>query len=181
MERLINAIDNLSQLYEEYILSETDMVNIRPYDEILQDVHSLLEKYRDTGLTPDEVIEYKKFEDGLVLKYNTPLSVAIERIEKYPQLQKEIEQLKDELNHAYDKSNTAVNGYYELKQSYEQLQKENAELKKEVKLWEQGREAIANQAKLVEKISFENSKKYFEEKAKKDQLAELLLLILANF
>lgn len=40
----------------------------------------------------------------------------------------EIEQLKDELNHAYDKSNTAVKGYYELKQSYEQLQKENADL-----------------------------------------------------
>ena len=40
----------------------------------------------------------------------------------------EIEQLKNELNHAYDKSNTAVKGYYELKQSYEQLQKENADL-----------------------------------------------------
>ena len=90
--------------------------------------------YEDTGLTPDEVIEYKKFEDGLVLKYNTPLSIAIERIEKYPQLQKEIEQLKDELKHAYDKSNTAVKGYYELKQSYEQLQKENAELKELLKL-----------------------------------------------
>lgn len=61
MERLINAIDNLSQLYEEYILSETDMVNIRPYDEILQDVHSLLEKYRDTGLTPEEIEQNKEY------------------------------------------------------------------------------------------------------------------------
>lgn len=60
------------------------------------------------------------------------------------------------------------------------IQKENEELKKEVKLWEQGREAIANQAKLVEKISFENSKKYFEEKAKKDKLAELLKLAIED-
>lgn len=45
----------------------------------------------------------------------------------------EIEQLKDELKHAYEKSNTAVKGYYELKQSYEQLQKENAELKELIK------------------------------------------------
>ena len=60
------------------------------------------------------------------------------------------------------------------------IQKENEELKKEVKLWEQGREAIANQAKLVEKISFENSKKYFEEKVKKDKLAELLKLAIED-
>lgn len=46
----------------------------------------------------------------------------------------EIEQLKDELKHAYEKSNTAVKWYYELKQSYEQLQKENAELKELLKL-----------------------------------------------
>lgn len=44
----------------------------------------------------------------------------------------EIEQLKDELKHAYEKSNTAVKWYYELKQSYEQLQKENAELKEKL-------------------------------------------------
>lgn len=90
--------------------------------------------YEDTGLTPEIAMEYKKFEDELVLKHNIRFNEALERIEKYPQLQKETEQLKDELKHAYEKSNTAVKGYYELKQSYEQLQKENAELKELLKL-----------------------------------------------
>lgn len=103
-------------------------------------------------------------------------SSRLYRIEE--RLEKEKEQLKDELKHAYEKSNTAVNGYYELKENYEQLQKQNAELKKEVKLWEQGRESIANQAKLVEKISFENSKKYFEEKAENAKLKERLERVL---
>lgn len=93
MERLDKAINTISDIYTEYLLSETDIVDIRTYDEALQDVHTLMQLYKDTGLTPEE-----------------------------------IEQLKDELNHAYDKSNTAVKGYYELKQSYEQLQKENADL-----------------------------------------------------
>lgn len=103
----------------------------------------ILGAYEDTGLTPEIVMEYKKFEDELVLKHNIRFNEAIERIEKYPQ-----------------------------------LQKENAELKKEVKLWEQGREAIANQAKLVEKISFENSKKHFEEKAENAKLKERLESVL---
>ena len=101
-------------------------------------------------------------------------SSRLYRIEE--RLEKEKEQLNDILKHEYQKSNIAVKGYNDLKQRYEELQKVNAELKKEVKLWEQGRESIANQSKLVEKISFENSKKYFDEKAKNYQLVELLKL-----
>lgn len=105
----------------------------------------ILGAYEDTGLTPEILMEYKKFEDELVLKHNIRFNEAIERIEKYPQ-----------------------------------LQKENAELKKEVKLWEQGREVIANQAKLVEKVSCENAKKYFEEKAENTELKELLKLVASD-
>ena len=61
MERLTEAIDNVSQLYEEYFLSETDVVNIRPYDEALQGAHSLLENYKETGLTPDAIEQNKEY------------------------------------------------------------------------------------------------------------------------
>ena len=91
----------------------------------------------------------------------------------------EIEQNKEYIQ-ILEKENKLIKEQY-IKEAdavdyYKKLAKENEELKKEVKLWEQGREAIANQAKLVEKISFENSKKYFEEKVQKGQLAELLKL-----
>lgn len=55
MERitLIEAINIISNLYSEYVTSENDMVDIRQYDEELQDTHSLLEdlcEKKDNGL-----------------------------------------------------------------------------------------------------------------------------------
>lgn len=38
------AKSTVEQIYEEYLLSETDIVNLRSYDEELQQVHTVLEK-----------------------------------------------------------------------------------------------------------------------------------------
>lgn len=92
MERLTSRKQDFDCLIE-YLADRTNFDATR-----IQSILFRCVDYEDTGLTPDEVIEYKKFEDGLVLKYNTPLSIAIERIEKYPQLQKENAELKELLN-----------------------------------------------------------------------------------
>lgn len=60
MERLDKAINTISDIYTEYLLSETDIVDIRTYDEALQDVHTLMQLYKETGLTPEEVIAIQK-------------------------------------------------------------------------------------------------------------------------
>ena len=45
------------------------------------------------------------------------------------QLQQEVERLNDTLQHAYQKSNIAVKGYYDMKQRCEHLQEENDKMK----------------------------------------------------
>lgn len=63
--------------------------------EVLYRIVETLADYEDTGLTPEIVMEYKKFEDELVLKHNIRFNEVLERIEKYPQLQKEDAELKE--------------------------------------------------------------------------------------
>lgn len=44
MNEIEKAIKTISDIYSAYLYSETDTVNLRPYDEDLQEVHTVLEQ-----------------------------------------------------------------------------------------------------------------------------------------
>lgn len=54
-DELQAAKNTIEQIYEEYLLSETDIVNLRSYDEELQQVHTVLEKMLAYKYPPKEV------------------------------------------------------------------------------------------------------------------------------
>lgn len=59
VEELQKAKNTVEQIYEEYLFSETDIVNLRSYDEELQQVHTVLENLLAYRYSPKEANDGK--------------------------------------------------------------------------------------------------------------------------
>lgn len=116
MERLDKAINTISDIYTEYLLSETDIVDIRTYDEALQDVHTLMQLYKETGLTPEEIEQNKEYiqilekENKLIKEQYIKEADAVDY---YKKLATENTELKELLKLAFEDIRGIVNGMEE--------------------------------------------------------------------
>ena len=78
-------MERLTEKEPNWIDDELYMSACEPDDETVDAIYMKLKAYEDTGLEPAEVMEYKKFKDALVQKYNKPLKDILDLLEKQKQ------------------------------------------------------------------------------------------------